>query len=247
MPRINIEDKLFKDPRWTRLLIFCADKHKALGLLTDAWIIAQTHWLKYGCIPEKAWPKELEVLIEVELAEKKEDGSVYVKGSKRSFEWLEQRVEAGRKGGKKRGTNAQAVAKQSLDPAKQKQANSSKSNPPTLTPTLLTATTPNKVDAMESVKLFMTWWNKAAEEIDIIKVYESPDNVALIARHIAENPDMEFWKKAINAISLDSFYQGSNKSKARMNIGWFFKNRTVANLMDVHETKKDLFKGVLDD
>jgi hypothetical protein len=125
----------------------------------------------------------------------------------------------------------------SLEPAKA----------PSLTPTLITTTSPNKVDAIGSVKTFMTWWNKAAEEIDIIKVYESPDNVALIARHIAENPDMEFWKKAINAISLDSFYQGSNKNKAKMNIGWFFKNRTVANLMDVHETKKDLFKGVLDD
>lgn len=242
MSRVNIEDSLFKDPRWYKLLIKCGDQYKALGMITTSWMLAQKHWLEHGCIPSKAWLKDLDLLIEIEFAEKREDGSVYVKGSKRAFEWLRQKAEAGRKGGQRKARNKLAGASGCL-------AGSSGAKPLTLTltPTLLPAATPDNMVLKNAVKDFMTWWNKAAEQIDIIKVHESPDNVALIARHIAQNPDMEYWKMAINAISLDSFYQGKNRSKSKMNIVWFFKNRTVADLLDVHETKKDLFKGVLDD
>lgn len=104
MARINIEDSLFKDSRWWNLMIKLGCQYKGLGYLTKAWILAQEHWIEYKAIPLKAWPKELDILIEVELAEKTDDGFVYVKGSKKAFGWLEQRVEAGRKGGTKKRT-----------------------------------------------------------------------------------------------------------------------------------------------
>lgn len=96
MARINIEDSLFKDKRWINLLIKCGDRHKALGLLADAWILAQIHWLKHKCIPAKAWSEDLEILIQVELATRRNDGTVYVKGSQNAFAWLEQRSDAGK-------------------------------------------------------------------------------------------------------------------------------------------------------
>lgn len=95
MARINIEEKLFTDPRWMDLLTKVGCQYKAKGLLLTAWTIAQKHWLKSKVIPEKAWPKDLDVLIEVELATRRQDGSVYVKGSKKAFLWLEQKSRAG--------------------------------------------------------------------------------------------------------------------------------------------------------
>lgn len=96
MARINIEDTLFKDPRWEDLLLKVGCKYKALGFLTRSWIIAQDHWLEFHCIPQKAWPKELDILIEVELAERLESGDVYIKGSKKAFSWLDQKSNAGK-------------------------------------------------------------------------------------------------------------------------------------------------------
>jgi len=95
MARINIEDELFTDRRWIRLVLKVGDDRKALGLITSAWILAQKHWLKDRCVPEKCWEKDLDVLIEVELASKRQDGTVYVKGSKKAFAWLERNSKAG--------------------------------------------------------------------------------------------------------------------------------------------------------
>ena len=95
MARINIEDSLFKDSRYEELLLRTGCKYKTLGFLTKAWIIAQTHWLKHKSVPSLAWPKELEILIEVEFARRNDDGSVYVKGSKKAFKWLEARSKGG--------------------------------------------------------------------------------------------------------------------------------------------------------
>lgn len=97
MSRINIEDSLFKDSRFFDLLIKCGCKYKALGIVTSAWILAQEHWLKYRSIPKKAWPKDLDILIEFKLAEKLENGDIYIKGSKNAFKWLEQKSDAGKK------------------------------------------------------------------------------------------------------------------------------------------------------
>lgn len=96
MARINIEDSLFKDQRWWKLMIKTQCEYKALGLIVKAWILAQEHWLKYKSIPAKTWPKELNILIDVEFASKRENGDVYIKGSKKAFAWLDQRSNAGK-------------------------------------------------------------------------------------------------------------------------------------------------------
>lgn len=137
MSRINIEESLFRDQRWINLLIKTGCQYKAMGLLASAWILAQQNWLKFGYVPKKAWPKDLDILIDVELAIVQEDGNIYVKGSKRSCSWLEQRVEAGRKGGLVKSANysanvdknSLAAASGSLAEASGSLANSSKTKP----------------------------------------------------------------------------------------------------------------------
>ncbi len=138
MARVNIEDKLFTDSRWMKLLLKTGNEYTALGIVTAAWILAQKNWVQHKMIPEKAWPKDFEILIDVELASRRADGNVYIKGSKRAFSWLEQRVEAGRLGGSahRKVEKSQATAKRPLTPAKQNEANASKTKPLTLTPSL---------------------------------------------------------------------------------------------------------------
>jgi hypothetical protein len=238
MPRINIEDSLFKDPRWYSLILKCGDQYKALGIVATAWILAQKHWLEHGCIPQKAWLKDLDLLIETELAERWDDGSIYVKGSKKAFAWLIQRSEAGRKGGKKKAQNRLAVASGSL-------TEPSGFKPLSLSPSLNTVVDADKGNFSEKADQFISWWNIVAQEVRIVKIYKSPDNLYLIGKELAENPDMEYWKKALNGVYISEFHQGANKSGAKMNINWFFKNRTAADLVDHYETNKHLFEGIL--
>lgn len=91
MARINIEDSLFRDGRWMDLLIKTGCKHKALGMVAGAWMIAQQTWLEHGCIPVKDWDVSLDPLIDVGLAERRSDKSVYVRGSEEAFAWLSQK------------------------------------------------------------------------------------------------------------------------------------------------------------
>lgn len=96
MARINIEDSLFRDARWLKLIVKLGCEHKALGIITSAWMLAQRNWLKHGSIPPNAWPNDLNILVDVELASKNEDGSVYIKGSKKAFLWLERNSKGGK-------------------------------------------------------------------------------------------------------------------------------------------------------
>lgn len=101
MPRINFEDKLFVDPRYKKLCQLLGEV-QANGWLVILWRLAQEYYRKNILeVPVKVYefalfPKEL---IECEFVEKKED-SYYIKGSKRNFEWMKKRKEAGSKGGR---------------------------------------------------------------------------------------------------------------------------------------------------
>jgi len=103
MARINIEDSLFKDDRFTDLVIKLQSRTMALGALVEAFILAQKFYLATASdrlIPHAEWArlKHGQDLIECGLAESFE-GGVYVRGSENQFSWLIQRQEAGRRGG----------------------------------------------------------------------------------------------------------------------------------------------------
>lgn len=161
MARINIEDSLYRDSRWLKLLLKVGCEYKALGLITKAWTIAQDNWLQFGSVPKKAWLPELDILLEVELAERNQDGSVYVKGSRAAFGWLEQRSQAGQKNkGKKRGKKKTTVnGSSSFD---------NDSNPLTLTPSLALSPTLTQTQAPSLKPLAET----ASVRLSYQKAYE---------------------------------------------------------------------------
>ena len=113
MARINVEDSLFRDNRFLKLTIKTGSAPLALGLVVQAWIVAQKFYLTESqTIPLEEWKSQelSDLLIDVGLAEVLEDG-VRMKGIDAQFAWLKQRVESGRKGGQARAIKReQAVA-----------------------------------------------------------------------------------------------------------------------------------------
>jgi ribosomal protein S27AE len=99
MPRLNIEDEWFDDPRRDDL----ARKIGAIeadGVAVRMWRLAQTYFRTGKLLPTDIFErvpfaKEWE---EVGLAERQIDG-VYIKGQKERFAWLGARSEAGKIGG----------------------------------------------------------------------------------------------------------------------------------------------------
>lgn len=101
MPRINIEESFWSDPRFTKLCCLMNDTEAAAGAVIWAWKMAQKFWIEGRClIPEKHWKyiKSGPSLVDSGLAEKRVNG-IYMVGSESNFEWIEKRKEAGRKGG----------------------------------------------------------------------------------------------------------------------------------------------------
>jgi len=116
VPRINIEDGLFRDFRFTRLIALLGDSTRALGGVVEAFILAQKYWVpnrhpipktQFDLLPTGAQ------LVAVGLARPMVDG-IYICGSETQFFWMIQAIEAGRKGGEARIRNLQG--KSSSDP-----------------------------------------------------------------------------------------------------------------------------------
>jgi hypothetical protein len=90
--RINIEDKIYQDNRFTKLLIKLGSKRMALGALVEAWSLAQRFYLCQDndrLIPKKEWDEQeiAPEIIEVGFAEIREKG-VYMHGAEAQFKWL---------------------------------------------------------------------------------------------------------------------------------------------------------------
>ena len=103
MARINIEDTLFRDRRFTDLCIKLGSRPLALGWLVEAWILAQEQVCAenpHGKISVEKWESHrmCDLIIEVGLATCA-DRQVELAGADESFKWLTQRQEAASKGG----------------------------------------------------------------------------------------------------------------------------------------------------
>lgn len=105
MARINIEDSLYKDTRFSDLYIKLGSVETALGALIRVWTVAQEYYLKDDRkIPKSVWVQQRlnNEVLNCGLATEKNE-RIEVAGADEQFKWLLQRVEAGRKGGQAKG------------------------------------------------------------------------------------------------------------------------------------------------
>lgn len=263
MARINIENTLFTDIRWNDLLLKCGCKYKALGIVTTAWILAQQNWIKYGNVPPKAWAKELDILIDVELAIRNEDGSVYVKGSKKAFKWLNQKSEAGKKGGRGKSKSGSNAIKATMDKAYVNRALTADndSEPPTLTLTLtptLTQTpiqtqTPTQTLILTQEEYEPTRLHKLAilwnlHRRNLPKVIEMSKKRERLAKSVFHKLTENDWVSVIKKIAASEFCSGKNDRGWQANFDFLIKPDTYIKALEgAYDTKTNYQYGKTED
>lgn len=176
MPRININEKWWSDPRRGRL----SDKmgrRSADGLMVEAWRLSQEFNGEFFNWKDYFDQAEVEHMSSCGLATL-EQGLIYIKGSKECHEWLVERRRSGRIGGTKSAqlrqaqveqpsTTAQANVKQT-QPSSSSSSSSSKKN----------INTSNSVGAKAASVPSKKW-----EKADLIKIATDLGLTASQAEH----------------------------------------------------------------
>jgi hypothetical protein len=126
MPRLNVEDAWFDDPRRMALIRRGID---ADGLAMRLWRLAQTYYRSGLLVPPCAFLAEPGALdfIDVGLACEEQDG-IYVRGQDEHFRWLKLRSEAGKKGGNAPGKQNEATEtkREQLEPSSSSSSSNTK-------------------------------------------------------------------------------------------------------------------------
>lgn len=133
MARLNIEQSLFSDPLFWKLIKEVGNHHEAIGLLIEFWFTAQKYWIKdRSLVPKQVFEdiENHEKLLQTKWAIAEKHG-IYARGSEDQFAWIEAKVKAGQRGGLK---SAELRKNRHLASSRAKHC-SSGANPPTPTPT----------------------------------------------------------------------------------------------------------------
>lgn len=104
MARLNIEMKIFADLRFVELCIDLKDRELAIGVLVNAWMVAQKYWAPdEKLIPLTIFQKlrGANFLLKCGLAVRRKKG-VYFCGSREHFAWLIQKYDASYKSAESR-------------------------------------------------------------------------------------------------------------------------------------------------
>lgn len=117
MPRINIDDNLYFDPRFKALTKLLNSEEMALGRMVVIFRMAQKYYVDdKKLIPIDIWEMQgFDDVEKVGLAERRENG-IYVKGSEQYFDWLIKIKAKSKKGGVK----SAAIRKQKYGTAQPK-------------------------------------------------------------------------------------------------------------------------------
>jgi hypothetical protein len=249
MARINIEEKLFADARFVAL---CnkVSRREAIGMMVDAWLLAQKHWLKdHKYIPEQEFLMAgLEPLIECFFAQKMDSG-YYIKGSEDQFGWLKKRQEDGKKGGKRsvearlkkygktsilRSKHEAPLHAPFIDP-------SCEMNPLTLTltPTLNTYTS-NKPsvhkgddgDEKDSMaNAIVNVWNQTLTSVlpPVSKLTDKRKK--LLNAQLKKYPDIEHWQQACDKVKASDFLTG-RASDWKCNFDWVLNENNRTKILE---------------
>lgn len=121
MARINIEECWWTDPRRERLGNLMGSMMMADAVVIRAWKIAQEFWgNERGLIPKHVFAtlEANDKLIQANLAEERESG-FYIRGSSQYLDWVTERRNAAKQGGKKSAEKRSKKPKQT--PTKTKQ------------------------------------------------------------------------------------------------------------------------------
>lgn len=260
MARINIEPKLFLDTRFQALSRMTGSHHTALGMVADAFVIAQKYWVEdFALIPENIWMLSgLEILIEVHLAQRR-DGGIYVCGSEEQFDWLIKKRTACKAAGVKSaasrlakfGTSQPAqnigICERPFDnprttPNKNVLTSEHDANALTLTPTLNseihTSVSTDHPPAADKPKkkakpesVLLGLWNTHCGTLPKARGMSAKRHSSEAAR-LKENASLEYWTEVISRIAASGFCRGEAGGSWRADFEWFLKPDTHLKVME---------------
>lgn len=235
MARINIEDSLFKDKRFTDLCIKLSSRRLAIGALVEAWILAQQHVSilnPKGLIPKEDWIDQdiSNEIITCKLAVESE-GIIEIVGGEKNFAWLVQKKEAASKGGTARSENAKRSDAGRMPDAKLASAAVIPLPPtPTLSPTLS-----QDPDQTEDIKekpfhpLIILWNNNVTK---LSKVFKSNSDREKGIKKIWKENTPEEWEIIIRRLDSSDFCNGINDRKWKANFDFLLKPGTFSKALE---------------
>lgn len=211
MPRINIQDSWWIDPRRSALIKKLGSEEMADGAAVRLWRLGQEYW-KHN---HQAIPKHCFDLLGCALQLLEcglcylEEGGIYVRGSCQNFEWLDGKREAASKGGKISATRPrdsrgrlQAVSKQSPSESNRVQRSSSSSSSSSNTQKIK-----NNIVGIRSIysKEFNELWEMYGRRGDKKESFREYNHLGLqaselenlktaIGNYVSENKDIQFRK-----------------------------------------------------
>jgi len=237
MPRINIEDSLFRDIRFFDLCLSVGSRSLAIGLLVEAWIVAQKFFLEFGEIPQAEWEeaKLNNKIIEFGLACKTDTG-VKMRGQDNQFAWLKLCQDAGRKGGKGRPQGTLTKANPSLTSSsssssttKNTYVESKQQNQPTKTEIQKPK---NGTDVPRCELFFKELWNtKVSPSVRRVSVITERRARCCAARW-RDRPDESYWAAVIDRINSTPFLLGEGKGGWLITFDFFIRPDSHIKIME---------------
>lgn len=238
MPRINIEDSIYRDPRYQEYMLRCGSRREAIGGWVEVLMAGQKYFLSHGEIPiEKFYALGLdERLIETGLVKKTPTGVVII-GQAEHFAWLKKRSEAGHKGGvasaeareAKYGSSQPKVEAMLEIPEanssnpKQKQASSSFSYSKKKEYIRASGDAPEQ-------SLFEIW-NSNRGNLPEAKALSKKRSAASKLRWL-EHPSQEYWVSVVARAAASDFCNGHGTTGWRADFDWIIKPDTHLRILE---------------
>jgi hypothetical protein len=235
MPRINIEDKLYRDIRFANLAIKLKSRAMALGCLIGAWTLAQEYWKRNRLVPKTKFmeiecaQEILDCALAVIIAE--DEDFVYVKGSKKEFDWLVKCSEGGKKNKKIKNNAHPEIIKEKMEGAL---SVSKGAEALPLTPSPSPSPTPTHShkeyilsDSEKSND--MTWlvdlYNQMKGDLPAVsRLTYGTKRYKNVKRRLSEIPDKEKWIEIFQKVQESDFLSGRDGKWLGMSFDWIFKN-----------------------
>lgn len=245
--RVNIEDSLFKDPqgRFTRLCIAVGDEVKALGWVVTAWRVAQQYWCpEKRPVPVDLWEKAglPRALIDCGLAREVE-GGIYVSGSEEQFKWYFQCVEAGKKGGRKKGGRPKATGNRPVPVATGRQpeaaganllppsSSSRKENTHTSPPAQPASAGPRAQLKVRGEDLAAIWNSHCGPGLPKVELPISDARKRKAEVRLRLKSDLAYWEAVVKRAAKTAFCLGDGDRGWRANFDWIIKPDSASKLM----------------
>lgn len=233
MARINVEDDIFKDNRFTELAIALGGRSNALGALVSAFFVAQRFWYpNKNKIPREIWNREklADAMIAVDLAVEGPDG-IYIRGSEEQFKWLFDCARAGKASAEKKGKKRQRPSTPVEQPSTDVQPRST-SLLSSLSSSLSSQDSSSKdkgisqtAPSAHALPHLAKLWNQHRGTLAEVKGCSGTRRRQAEARW-RDNPSTEYWAEIISRLARSPFCTGDNERGWRASFDFLIRPET---------------------